>query len=133
MTHQHLDRETVLAKLFELKNRVETARFFAISKESLNRRLKEWGIETDFRPRASTTNETFQAGDLVIWEPKKARQGFFGHPLGKAPIECVIISGPSKDNVYYVKTLTPVLGVGKSRCSVIGHALRKAQSNEQNV
>lgn len=129
MTHQNLDRETVIAKLFELKNRAETARFFAISKESLNRRLKEWGIETDFRPRAVPNFETFSPGDHVIWEPRTARQGFFGHPLGKAAVDCIVTSGPAKGNLYTVETIKPVFGKHKSKHSVIGHALKKRESH----
>lgn len=133
MTHQELDRDQVVAKLFELKSRHKTAQHFAISKETLNRRLKEWGVETDFRPRAVPNFATFSVGEPVIWEPRTARQGFFGHPLGKAAVDCIVTSGPSKSNTYYVETIKPVFGKTKTKHAVIGHALRKVPTNEQNV
>ena len=125
MTHQILHRDRVVAKLFELKNRAETARYFAVSKETLNRRLKEWGVETSFKPKATQSTEILSAGDLVIWEPKKAREGFFGHQLGKAPIECVVISGPSKDDTYRIKTISLHLKSKDHLHEVRGSSLRK--------
>lgn len=129
MTYTELDRDQVVAKLFELKNRYNTAQHFAVSKETLNRRLKEWGVETDFRVeyrnRVSKHNEVFKPGDIVVWAPRHARQGFFGHPLGKAEVECMVVKGPSKANHYTVETLNPVFAKTKTKHAVIGHSLRK--------
>ncbi len=120
-----LERETTVAKLFELKNRRKTAQHFAVSMETLNRRLKEWGVKTDFRPRAVVRMDVFSIGEKVVWEPRTARQGFFGHPLGKKPVECVVVSGPSKTSVYYVETSKPVFSKVRTKHAVIGHALRR--------
>lgn len=122
-----LERESTVAKLFELKNRRKTAQHFAVSMETLNRRLKEWGVKTDFRPRAVVNVDVFQAGEEVVWEPRTARQGFYGHPLGKAPVECVVLSGPSKTDVYYVETVKAVFGKLRTKHAVLGHSLRRGK------
>lgn len=105
MIRQNLSRDEVLTVLRETKNKLKTARRFAISKETLDQRLREWGEFTHFRreKQIPTGVPIFAVGDRVIWRPSYSRPGFHGLPQGLAPWSCVVIRGPSASGYYTVR------------------------------
>jgi hypothetical protein len=103
---KQLDREIVIKRLHETRSKLRTAETFQISKEVLREHLDKWGVVIDFRealPFSHSSLPLFSVGQVVIWQPLKARQRCYGHDIAWAPVAAKIIRGRDKGGHYYIE------------------------------
>lgn len=113
MAAQILDQSEVVTKLYELKSCERTAAHFGVTKDTIKKRLQEWGLSIDFRKKHSEEKRElekrppFTVGQRVLWKPTKARHGHFGAPIAYIPLEVQVMRGPTPQNYYDVIVLDP--------------------------
>lgn len=135
MTAKELSQEEVVTKLFEFKSRVKTAEYFGVTKDTILRRLQEWGVSADFRKKLSEEKKVldsrppFHVGDHLIWKPSKARHGHFGAPIAYLPVKVQVVRGPTDRNYYDVVILDSKYSaiLGRRPHHVVGTSLHLPQ------
>ena len=138
MTEIKLDRETVIAKLYELQSRSKTAAFFCVNKETMRRHLDSWGVEVIFsgnrhpavtrHQRPALGEPKFKPGDIVIWKPRSARGGHFGLPIATAALKVRILKKRKDTGYYMIEVLdaSARFQLKKASHNVLEHSLEAA-------
>lgn len=79
----------------------------------------------------------FNPGETVVWAPRKARQKCYEHPIAYQSLDCKIISGPHKNDYYYVEIVNKraqfLLGKGRHHVNAKSLHRKEQDGNQRDI